>query len=146
MKKILFSLIGILLILSAGMAQGDHPRHEMIEERVEAQRVAFITQRLRLTTEESQAFWPVFNEFEDKMKTLKAQLPPRPEIMKMSDSEAEAYLDKALRIEQEELDLKRSYVKKFKEVLPVQKVAMLGHVERAFNRELLKRIQEGRRN
>jgi hypothetical protein len=37
-------------------------------------------------------------------------------------------------------------MKKFKEVLPVQKVAMLGHVERAFNRELLKRIQEGRRN
>lgn len=146
MKKILFTVTTMLLLLSAAMAQGDHPRHEMIEERVEAQRVAFITQRLRLTTEESQAFWPVFNEFEDKMKALKGQLPPRPEILKMSDAEAEAYLDNALRIEQEELDLKRSYMKKFKEVLPVQKVAMLGHVERAFNRELLKRIQEGRRN
>lgn len=146
MKKIMFTVTTMLLFLSAAMAQEDRPRHEMIEERVEAQRVAFITQRLRLTTEESQAFWPVYNEFGDKMKALKEQLSPRPEIMNMSDEEAEDYLDQTLKIEQQELDLKRSYMNKFKEVLPVRKVAMLGHVERAFNRELLKRIQEGRRN
>lgn len=146
MKQILIATMMTVLTVSVGMAQGNRPGQEGMEDRIEAQRVAFITQRLRLTSEEAQVFWPLYNEYQDKLKGIKDQLPARPEIMRMSDDEAESYLKRTLDTEQRELDLKKEYIGKMRDILPVQKVAMLGHVERAFNRELLKRIQEGRRN
>ena len=39
-------------------------------EKIEVQKVAFITTQLELTTEEAQAFWPLHNEFSKTMKSL----------------------------------------------------------------------------
>ena len=36
------------------------------KEKMEAMRVGFITQKLDLTSEEAQKFWPVYNEFQKK--------------------------------------------------------------------------------
>jgi len=145
MKRILLTTTFFIALMGMAMAQGNRPRQEMLEDRIEAQRVAFITQRLRLTAEEAQLFWPIYNEYETDLKALKEEQPFRPEIMKMSDEEAEDFLRKTLDLEQRELDLRKRYIGRFRTVLPIQKVAMLGHVERAFNRELLKRVQEARK-
>lgn len=145
MKRILLTSTLFIALMGMAMGQGNRPRQEMLEDRIEAQRVAFITQRLRLTADEAQLFWPIYNEYEADLKALKEEQPFRPEIMKMSDEEAEDFLRKTLDLEQRELDLRKHYISRFRSVLPIQKVAMLGHVERAFNRELLKRVQEARK-
>ena len=40
-------------------------------ENIEAMKIGFITKKLDLTPEEAQKFWPVYNQYNDKMKDLR---------------------------------------------------------------------------
>ena len=67
MKKTL--VFGLLLSTAAGMAQpkmGDRAEIEKKKEKIEAIKVAYISEELELTVAESQAFWPVYNELQSK--------------------------------------------------------------------------------
>jgi hypothetical protein len=124
-------------------AQGHEMRGEA-RERIEAQRVAFITQKLKLTPDESATFWPVYNEYRDGLKDLRDDF-ERPDLLTMSDQEATALIDKHLQQEQKRMDLKRNLVTRLKSILPPRKILMLHVAENQFNRELLQKAQEFRR-
>jgi Spy/CpxP family protein refolding chaperone len=142
-------LVGGLLSLSFALsAQGppppDAPRRG---ERIKALRAAFITQQLDLTEKEAQAFWPVFNEYQEKIKAINdgthKQL--KKGMENLSDAELEKLLDQELANEEKIVALKREYLPKFKGVLPIRKVARLSLVEKQFRMEVLKRVKEGPR-
>ena len=59
MKRLIPILV--LLIGLSGYAQRDG----RMNERIKAQKVAFITEKLSLTAEEAQQFWPIYNAFEE---------------------------------------------------------------------------------
>ena len=42
-------------------------------EKIQALKIAFITQKLGLSSEEAQRFWPVYNQYENEMKSLSRQ-------------------------------------------------------------------------
>ena len=74
MKKLIFlSLISSFLNLC--FAQEDKSNNPEMRtrmlEKLETQRVAFITNRLDLTTEEATKFWPLYNEYSKKRFELK---------------------------------------------------------------------------
>lgn len=113
-------------------------------ERIEAQRVAFITQRLRLTPDESARFWPVYNEYRDALRDIRDDF-ERPDLETITDEEASAMIDHHIRQEQRRLDLKVNLLTRLRPVLPARKIIRLQAAELAFNRELLRRVQETRR-
>jgi hypothetical protein len=115
-------------------------------EQIQAQRVAFITRRLNLTTEESQKFWPLYNEYEAEQKKIRQKYKIKQDFTTMTDAEAEQSLSSALEMEQQLLNLKKEYVQRMKKVIPVRKIAMLNRVERDFKTELLKRLREMQQN
>jgi hypothetical protein len=143
MKKTVFLTIIWLLCSMAAFAQPGK-NMEQAEERIEAMRVAFITDKLRLTPEESQNFWPVYNQYQDELKGLRGKLRPKKEVFEMSDSEAENFIRDHLDMEQKELDLKRAYFERLRKVIPFRKIAMLGRLEQQFKEKLLQRIAERR--
>jgi len=120
-------------------------------EKIKAMKVAFITQKLNLTVDEAQKFWPVYNEFDLKRTNI---LNSKQSILRdlhsnflsYSDKEIEKKLDKRMEYEKQEVELKMTYYQKFKQVLPIKKVASLYSAEIQFKRELIKRLQERRRN
>ncbi|MBT6808769.1 MAG: hypothetical protein HOA52_04710 [Flavobacteriales bacterium] len=117
-------------------------------EKIESQKIAFITNQLDLTSEEAQVFWPVYNEFSKEMKSLHNEKKEnskeiRKNIENMSDSEIAKVLEKIFVIEQKELDVKKKYNLKFQKILSTQKVAKLYRSEREFKKELLNRIRKG---
>ena len=66
------------------------------KEQIAAFRVAFITKELSLTSREAQLFWPVYNEYQDKLESLRTTR--RKENKKltpetMTDQEAELFID-----------------------------------------------------
>ncbi len=116
-------------------------------EKMEAQRIAFITQELNLTPEEAKAFWPVYNEFEAKRNELKktfrsASDLQKAEIEKLSEKEASQILDNQIIESQKLLDLRKEYHAKFKSVLPAVKVLQLYDAERAFQKMLIERLRQ----
>jgi hypothetical protein len=134
MKKIIIICLSIVLSLSAFAQQG---------KRIEAMRIAFITQRLNLTSEEAQQFWPVYNQFTEKMQQIKVAKSETP-LDDMSDADAEKMILAEFDKEAKELELKKEYYQKLKKVLPVRKVAKLYRSERDFKQELVKYLKEAR--
>ena len=117
------------------------------DKRAESLRIAFLTEYLSLTTEEAQAFWPVYNEMRDQAKAIMEARRDRVEqadFDNMSEDAAREFVDQHFQSEQDMLALRRQYAARYTEVLPMKKVAMLTLAEEAFKRELLKHARERR--
>jgi uncharacterized small protein (DUF1192 family) len=118
-----------------------------IKERIKAQRVAFISDRLALTSDEAQKFWPVYNQFTaDFEEVKKAQNEQRKntndKLAVLGDKEIEKALEDELSSQQKLIELQRKYQIELKKVISVRKVAMLYKAERDFKLQLLKRMSE----
>jgi hypothetical protein len=138
-----FLLILMTLLPIAGALQAQPPGQGPNRERIEAQRVAFITSKLALTSDESAKFWPVYNAHRAAMKDMREDW-ERPDLATMSDAEAERLLDDQLKQEDRKLQMRKELVAKLRGILPARKILMLPSAEAEFNRELLRRVQEGR--
>lgn len=114
-------------------------------DKIEALKVSFINQKVNFTAAESQAFWPLYNEYSDKLdlarKSFRQQYVKDVDFTTLSDKEAEAYLNAELNLKQKEYELYKEYFEKFKKVLPVKKVALLRRAEEEFRKELIRNIK-----
>ena len=134
------------LTILPGQAQPNGSR----VEKLNAQRVAFITERLQLTPEEAQKFWPVYNEYREKKMKIekeKAQLVRKYSSREtdLTDEEAVKIADEYVSLEQALAELLVQYNKKFQEVLPPQKVLKLYRAENQFKIFLLRQLKERQR-
>ena len=141
MKKILFALICFTLVGNV-FAQQQMPKQVHAKERIEAQRVGFITQRLNLTPEESQQFWPVYNQYTEKLQQIRTAAKVDTPLDEMNDADTEKMILGQMDRETHELDLRKEYYQKLKKVISVKKIAKLYRAERDFKAELLKQLQE----
>ncbi|WP_114492153.1 sensor of ECF-type sigma factor [Candidatus Ulvibacter alkanivorans] len=145
MKNILtLSLFFLSLSL---FAQSD--RHEKIK----ALKTAHITDALALTTSEAEKFWPIYNEYDEKMHALRKK--ERSEIYSvlkeegvdaMSEAEANALIDKAHAIERKELEYREELIANLRKVISSKKIIKLRKAEEDFKRELLKQYRKRKKD
>ncbi len=140
MKKIFFALA--CLIMAANLLA--QPMQNRMKERVEAQRIGFITQRVNLTPEESQQFWPIYNQYTDKMQQVRSSTKMEKTFDDMSDADVEKMIMTQMDKESHALDLRKEYYQKFKKIISVKKIAKLYKAEQDFKGEMLKQLQEMR--
>ena len=134
---ILLSMITIYTV----NAQQKVPPPQKKKDMIEAQKVAYITQQLDLTPKESQTFWPVYNEYQDKLRELNKAHRMKTEayaaIINPTEKQAEEIVDAQIIHEQSILDIKKSYLIQFKTVLPEVKIVKLYKAEADFKKFLL---------
>ncbi|MCX6230875.1 MAG: hypothetical protein NTZ33_04970 [Bacteroidetes bacterium] len=143
-------LLLIIFIFSMQLNAQNGQRRQIIKDKVEAQKVAYITNALSLTAAEAQQFWPVYNEYsaknEELLKTFrKNNIEDRnvdPE--KITDKEAMDMADDQIIQAQKILDLRKKYHIEFKKVLPPKKLLKLYQAEKDFKKFLLKEIKDRR--
>jgi len=141
MKRLLSLLLLLCVVMATGLAQeGKRDRNA----RVEAMRSAYITEQLDLTVEESQKFWPIFNEYEAERKKIKKSFSVRKDIDEMTEQEASDFVEQSLVRDQQMLDLKRTYFEKFRTAISIKKIARLPRIEKSFRQELIKRMRQNR--
>jgi len=135
-----FTIFLLTLISLGAFAQDDDlgQRYPKAREKINAARAAYITQRLDLTTEEAEKFWPLYNEFTQKRHDIRKQY----KIAKKSGQDEKALLDLDLKSKQQELDLEKEYSDKFLKVLPAQKLVQLRQAEEDFKRLLIRQIEQ----
>jgi len=134
-KKLFYILLFAVLSFNSFAQGGDK------KDKIEALRVAFITEHLDLTSEESQKFWPLYNEYQDKLKAARKEFKAQKGTF-ASDKEAQDFLDAELLLKQRELSLYKEYYDKFKKVLPVKKVAHLRQAEEEFKKVLIGHLKD----
>jgi|AntRauTorckE5430_2_1112549.scaffolds.fasta_scaffold07500_2 hypothetical protein len=142
MKKITI----ILLLITTGITTIFAQRHGASNEKIESFQVAFFTQKLNLTDNEAKAFWPIYNQYKVESKVLREKQRKllKSDFSGISDKELDKLVAKRFEIKQKQLDLEKQYHLKFKKVLPMEKIARLPHVERAFRSALLKKMRENK--
>lgn len=158
MKTMHRILMGACMLIAPFIATAqDDELPQLPQERLEeikAQKAAYLTQKMDLSADESQKFWPVYNEYDKALEAIRMERREAHKAMKdridISETEAAAAIDRELASQQKELDLRKRFAGEFKKNIGAVKTLKLGRAERDFNRELLKRMRdrmqgEGRR-
>lgn len=136
MKKNLHFVV-FLLTFHFAAAQGGG------SQRIDAAKAAMMTNRLNLTTEQSQQFWPVYNEFDAKKREIRKalrEIAGENSSLAQSDTKILANLKEGLILKQKEVDLEGEYLTKFLKVINVRQVAELYKTEQMFARLLIDRL------
>lgn len=114
------------------------------KDKVEEVRMAFIDKKLSLTTNEHEKFWPIYNEYNDKIKAVRKNV--RQSFHKapenLSEKEAEELYQLDLKSKQAEVDLHKQYSEKIKAIIGVKKLVILRNAEEEFKKKLLDSIKE----
>ena len=141
--KIKNNLLALLFFASLSLlAQGK----KMLEKKEEiyALKVAFITNKLPLTSSEAEKFWPIYNAFEDKQFEFKHEKSlvflkkmDDETINKMSEKEAAALLSKMESAEEEIFQMRKKLIISLKPILSQVKLIKLKKAEEEFNKKLL---------
>lgn len=134
--RYIFMVMALLFVVSS-FAQHDK------QNKVEALKISYITQKVSLTTQEAQSFWPVYNEYSDKIKFARKSFRSLHKDVSefKTDKEAEDYLMAELKLKQTELDLHKEYYEKFKKILGARKTGLLRLAEEEFKKEIIKTIK-----
>jgi len=145
MKTIHINLLFLSFFLTSGLsmyAQG-------AREKIQAHKIAFLTQKLNLNVQEAQIFWPVYNELQQKQAKINKAKRERmrnfsERMSSMSDQELEKLADEQINDDLKLAKLKLEYHQKFKKVLSIKKLIRLYKAERNFKNNLLKKLKERR--
>jgi hypothetical protein len=140
MKTFLKALLLLIVLISAVRVSGQRG------EKLESLRIAFITNKLSLTTTESEKFWPIYNVYRKEVAEIRRQANLDSNLEAMSDADAEKAILVSIDRMEKELSLFKNLARDLKPVLPARKIALLGKAERNFNEELIRtQLKDGAR-
>jgi len=139
-----YLLTTILFFSLTGSGFGQNGK---MKAKIEAARIALITERLDLSPAEAEKFWPVYNEFTSQRRELRSEF--RTEKSKigteeLSESQRKEILQKEIELKQKELNLEKEYSQKVLDVISTKQMMSLRTAERDFKRMLLERVQQNR--
>jgi len=137
----------LIILLFVFLTNFSFSQNESKNDKVEAMKIAFLTNKLNLTAKEAQLFWPLYNEYSQKMDVLRRAKKSEYDEIKSknstpTDKEIESYMEEVFLTKQKKLDLQKEYYNKYVKILPVKKVAQLYQDENQFKKELLRIIKD----
>jgi len=122
------------------------------KQRMQSEKIAYITTRLQLTPEEAQVFWPVYNQVSTKKDEAfgncgKAMAELEKAIKEgKSDKEIEKLLNTYVTAQSECEAANSESVEAYSKVLPAGKVARLIVTEEHFRRHMFQKMQQKQGN
>lgn len=142
--KALAKILFLSLIAISAMAQDDEdlpqPRDKKVRDKIEAARIAYITDQLQLTPQEAERFWPIYREFAEKRREIRQQMRNTAKNADPNQTD-EQVVDQQFKAKQQELDLEKDYSGRLLKVISAQKLRSLPQAERRFRQMILDQIQ-----
>ncbi|WP_147676056.1 Spy/CpxP family protein refolding chaperone [Algibacter pacificus] len=137
MKTHIISLLIFLFSITLFAQRHNHDR-----ERIQALKVSFITEKLDLTTKEAQAFWPIYNAYDENsrkykyedMRNIRKEI--KDNIATLSDTKAEELLNKFVTAENNLHKERVNLITNLKKIMSPKKIILLKATEDDFNRKL----------
>ena len=147
-KLILLSLLSVFLFGNnySAHAQNDNKKDRRARrEKLDSLKIKYFNNSLSLTEVEQKNFWPLYNEYQKKLRKLKKdfkQKYKKNDIIYMDDKGAELYLNDLNTLKENELKVFKEYQSKFKAILPTKKVLMIYRTENEWQIKLRGFIRE----
>ena len=140
MKKVL----GVLLFLTLAVTLS-YGKQGKGMERIHAAKMAYIIDRLHLRSDQSARFVPVYNEYEQELRTIRKQYLAKYNIKEVNGDvkggklAARKKLEEDLDYQQQVIELKRRYNDRFLTVLSSAQLSELYVAEKEFKQRLLQK-------
>lgn len=148
--KNIFLTIAALVCFSMASSANTGWENEW-KERFKSEKIAFLTMEMNITPAEAQAFWPIYNEIEQKkdealVQVIKTYKALNTAVEQNNQSEVEKCLTAYLKAQETLLEIESKAAEQYKAVLPVEKVAKLYIGEEKFRRQNIRKLQNGQAN
>lgn len=142
MKKISLLILFFVFSLSVFSQNKDQ---EYDKEKLEAARIAYITNRLDLKPSQAEKFWPIFNQYQEDRKVLMEEMSTfNKSCLQETDNErAKEKIGKRFEIQQRILDREKIFMNEIIEVITPLQALKLNGVNRDFTRQVY-RMHQGR--
>jgi hypothetical protein len=115
-------------------------QHKKVRDRIEAARIAYITDQLELTPQEAEKFWPIYREFTQQRREIRREIRETTRHADPNKTDQEI-VDQQFQMKQKELDLEKDYSGRLLKVISAQKLRSLPQAERRFRQMILDQIQ-----
>ena len=107
---------------------------QLVREKIKTDKKLFIAQNMNLTESEAKVFWPVYENYQKDLaklvdKTVKLVENYAANYQTMTEEAAKELINGYLAIEGERVTLMKSFLPKFRKVLPEKKVARYYQLE-----------------
>ena len=130
MKRILAILFIMFSVIQLSRAQDEKTSLRNNGGRIEALKIAYLTNKLSLTPAEAQKFWPVYNKYMDEIRATR--------LKAREEKQSEIATDEKILI------LRKKYNTEFGKVFSEEKVNAFFKAEKEFGTYLQKEIIERR--
>lgn len=142
MKRILITTLLFSALLSA--ANTIHAQDGEGRQKIESAKIAYITNRLNLNSEQATQFWPIYNEYSARKQDLNRKIRQRSVPPGAADQDAMNNLREINAAKQKIADLDQEYMPRFLKVITPGQLLELQNAERTFNKMLLDRLNKDR--
>ncbi|SHO59695.1 hypothetical protein [Algoriphagus zhangzhouensis] len=139
MKKSIYSLLILIFFSQIAFAQREG---SFDKEKLKDARIAFITDRLDLSSQQAERFWPIFNKYsESREANLRkmASLNPRREEGEISDSQAKTMITERFKLQRQMVADEEKFVQEVSSVISYSQILQLNGIARDFTRMIYQR-------
>ncbi len=131
---IVFVAVLTVFIVSSMAQEKPADNMQLVREKIKTDKKLFIAQNMNLTESEAKVFWPVYEDYQKELgklveKTVKLIDNYATNYQTMTEEAAKELINGYLVIEGERVTLMKSFLPKFRKVLPEKKVARYYQLE-----------------
>jgi hypothetical protein len=139
----IFTALTICLFLTGVL----HAQEDETLKKVESARIALITERLELTPEQAEKFWPIYREYVARRQELRREYMDARKAVnanEMTEEESKKLLEKGLDLKERQVALDKLYSERFTNVITTRQILQLRKAEDDFRQMLLERLEKRR--
>ena len=144
MNKIyILIIVPLLFLFQLSFGQDRNAR-----QKIESARIALITERLGLTPEQAEKFWPIYNEYNNHRRELVQELQEarkNVDMKNLSEEQGQALMKLGMDIKERQLILEKNYAQRLNQVITTQQMLSLRKAEEDFRRMIIQRLEERKR-
>jgi len=136
MYPFFIALVAMLTVFIVSPMAQEKPADNMqlVREKIKTDKKLFIAQNMNLTESEAKVFWPVYENYQKDLaklvdKTVKLVENYAGNYQSMTEEAAKELINGYLALEGERVTLMKSFLPKFRKVLPEKKVARYYQLE-----------------
>jgi Spy/CpxP family protein refolding chaperone len=154
MKKVLLPLLLLMMMAVGAAAQqpddNDPPQPDpKAQEKINSLRIAYLTDKLGLTPDQAEKFWPIYREFAEKRKEIRSEFRDAAKGINKKNPDPkkqQELVDLSLKTKQRVLDLEKDYSGRLMKVVTAEQMLRLPNAEAEFRAYLNDLIQQRRLN
>lgn len=143
-KKMILVLMAMAMLVPLMAYAQDQPADNMqlVLEKIRADKKLLVATNMQLTESEAKTFWPLYDQYQNELFLLRSRTlnmigEYAEAYEKMTDGRAKKLLDDLMEIDGLGLKLRRTFLPKFRAILPDIKVVRYYQIEKKVNAALM---------